>query len=281
MSFGRKQQHEPGVPEASHVVAKRAGRVANALLILVLVLPIVTAASIFVSVNFHLWRSTPSFDPLLTKIETAQRASGVVSGDDAEAMKRLFQRLEGMTAQSAEARNTDMVHVVFLTVSAAETIAVTSEAPAKLPGRSDPQAIALDLSNIGASAVVLIADRPALWQISGALPSQRAKIGIEGPFAFDLAGARDGLLAGFRVGAFGAGDVASPGDYSGFQTDRARQRLVCKALDRWQRYFDISRENLRVWSTTNARRIEIGQRSVKADSRVDPDGYGATSVCPR
>lgn len=281
MSFGRKQQQRAGVPETRRAVATRAGRVANASLILVLVLPIVTAASIFVSVNFHLWRSTPSFDPLLTKIESAQRASGVVSGDDAEAMKRLFQRLEGMTAQSAEARNTDMVHVVFHTVSAAEAAAVTSEAQAKLPGRSDPQAVALDLSNIGASAVVLIADRPALWQISGALPSQRAKIGIEGPFAFDLAGARDGLLAGFRVGAFGAGDVASPGDYSRFQTDKARQRLVCKALDRWQRYFGISRENLRIWSTTNARRIEIGQRNVKADTRIDPDGYGVTSVCAR
>ncbi|MGO4676338.1 hypothetical protein AB4Z40_25865 [Bosea sp. 2YAB26] len=281
MSFGRKQQQDPAVQEAGSAVATRAGRVANALLILVLVLPIVTAASIFVSVNFHLWRATPSFDPLLTKIESAQRASGVVSGDDAEALKRLFQRLEGMTAQSAEARNTDMVHVLFHAVSAAETTAVTSEAQAKLPGKSDPQAIALDLSNIGASAVVLIADRPALLQISGALPSQRAKIGVEGPFAFDLAGARDGLLAGFRVGAFGAGDVASPGDYSRFPTDRPRQRLVCAALDRWQRYFGIPRENLRVWSTTNARRIEIGQRSVKADTRIDPDGYGATSVCPR
>lgn len=281
MSFGRKQQRDPGVPETAHVVAARAGRVANALLILVLLLPIVTAASIFVSVNFHLWRTTPPFDPLLTKIESAQRASGVVSGDDAEAMKRLYQRLEGMTAQSAEARNTDMVHVVFHTVSAAESTAQTSDAQARFPSRSDPQAVALDLSNIGASAVVLIADRPIVWQISGALPSQRAKIGIEGPFAFDLSGAKDGLLAGFRVGAFGAGDVASPSDYSRFQTDKARQRLVCKALDRWQRYFGVSRENLRVWSTTNARRIEIGQQSLKAELRIDPDGYGVTSVCPR
>lgn len=273
MPFGRRLRQDPDPPESGRTIGMRAGLVANVLLALVLLLPIATAVSIFGSVNLHLWRAMPPHDPLFSKIEAAQRASGVVSGDDIEELKHLYQKLEGMTARSAEAKEATALHVIFNLFDAQkEAIAEPPSAPAR-------QTVSLDLSEIGASAVVLIADRPTVWQVKGAKPAARAKIGFEGPFAFDLTGAEDGLLAGFRIGAFGAGETARPVDYAEFQAGKASKRAVCKALHRWQRYFALAKENVHVWSMTNARRIEIGQSSVKADTRVASDVNETSSVC--
>lgn len=68
-------------------------------------------------------------------------------------------------------------------------------------------------------------------------------------------------------------------DYAEFQTGKASKRAVCKALDRWLRYFAVPKENTHVWSMTNARRIEIGQSSVKADTRVASDVNEISRVC--
>lgn len=264
MPFGQRSSREAGVPETGRTLAVRAGRAANVLLILVLALPIVTAAGIFGAVNFQLWRALPPFDPLLSKIEHAQQARGVVSGDDSAALKRLYLRLEGMTALASDAKRAQALHVVFYSSDAA-------------PSAREQRAV-LDLAGIGASAAVLIADRPMLWQI-GDSQGERAKLGFEGPFAFDLANAPDGLLAGFRVGAFGAGETANPRDYAGFQADNARRRVVCRALDRWRRYFGVAKENLYVWSVTNAHRITFGRHGVSADTLIEPDTSDIAGAC--
>lgn len=276
MPFGQRLRQDPDPPESGRTIGMRAGLVANVLLALVLLLPIATAVSIFGSVNFHLWRAMPSHDPLFSKIEAAQRASGVVSGDDIEELKHLYQRLEGMTARSAEAKKATALHMVF---NSFDPKPAQKEGIAERPSDPARQTVSLDLSEIGASAVVLIADRPTVWQITGAKPGARAKIGFEGPFAFDLTGAEDGLLAGFRIGAFGAGEISRPVDYAEFQAGKASKRAVCNALDRWLRYFAVPKENTHVWSMTNARRIEIGQSSVKADTRVASDVNEISRVC--
>lgn len=264
MPFGQRSSREPGAAETGRTLAMRVGRVGNILLVLAVALPIVTAVSIFGAVNIQFWRALPPFDPLLSKIERAQRTQGVVSGDDPVALKRLYLRLEGMTALAAEAKRAEVLHVIFHSFDAA----------ASMP----QQRVALNLAGIGASAAVLIADRPVLWQIGGA-PNERAKLGFEGPFAFDLAGASDGLLAGFRVGAFGAGETASPRDYAGSASDHARRRVVCRALDRWRHYFGVTKENLYVWSVTDAHSIAFSGRSVAADKRMEPDTGDIVGAC--
>lgn len=263
MVFGQKSPRDPDI-QSARTISVRAGRVANILLILALILPIGTAASIFGAVNLQLWRALPPYDPLLSKIEQAQDARGVVSGDDAVALKRLYLRLEKMTATAADARRAKALHIIFYSSGAS--------------AEQKEERIALDLSAIGTSAALFIVDRPAHWQIANA-QGERAKLGFEGPFAFDLVGAPDGLLAGFRIGAFGAGKTASPRDFTEFHADKSRQRLVCKALDRWQRYFGVAKGDLYVWSVTNARRVAVGEETVTADVRVDRDANSVASAC--
>lgn len=260
----QRPPRNPNAPLLGRTLGVRAFRAANVLFVLALLLPIVAAASIFGSINLQLWRALPSSDPLLAKIEGAREAHGVVSGDDPAALKRLFLRLEKIAAPAAEARGAQALHLVFHASGANAS--------------AGPSHVALDLSALGAAAVVVIADRRTLWRIGGA-QGQRARLGFEGPFAFDLAGAPDGLLAGFRVASFGGGETASPRSYADFHAGKADRRLVCAALERWRRHFGVARENLYVWSATNAQRITVGPRAVTGDVPVDPDAAGAVSAC--
>jgi hypothetical protein len=260
----------------------RAGRVANVLLIVCLALPIVTAASIFGSVNLHLWRGLPTFDPLLAKMESARERSGVVSGDDPQLLKRLYQRLEKMAAPSAEAKHADFVHIILL--SFPPTAKQAEPHPQSvLDSRRDAavQQASLDLSEIGTSAAVLIADQSVIWEIAGAQSNERAKIGFEGPFAFDLVGAHFGLLAGFRISAFGGGPTADPRDYLEARADRTYQRRACASIKRWQSYFDVRTENLGIWSTDTAHVIKIGRHNVTTGGGVHPNVHSVASICAR
>jgi hypothetical protein len=281
-SFGKRSSPGPNGRNADESHGARAGRVVTVLLIVCLALPIVTAVSIFGSVNLHLWRGLPTLDPLLSKMESAQERSGVMSGDDPRLLKRLYQRLEKMAAPSAEARHADFVHVILLSFPPA-TKQAGPRAQSVLESRKDAavQRASLDLSAIGTSAAVLIADQPVIWEIAGARPDQRAKIGFEGPFAFDLVGAHSGLLAGFRVSAFGGGLTARPRDYLEAGADRTYQRRACASIDRWQSYFDVRSENLGIWSIDNAQAIKVGPNDVVAGSRAHLSRYSVASICSR
>jgi hypothetical protein len=284
--FGKRSPSGPDKRDASESTGVRFGRAVNVLLVLCLLLPLVTAVSIFGSVNLHLWRGLPTFDPLLAKIESAQKRSGVVSGDDPRLLKELYQRLERMAALSAEAKRADSVHVVLLSLTPAdkqiepkprtETVSALDSLNSAAVRRAS-----LDLSMIGTSAVVVIADQPIVWQVAGAQRDQQAKVAFEGPFAFDLIGAHPGLLAGFRIAAFGGGPTASPRDYLEAGADRSYRRRACTSVKRWQSYFDVPAGSLRIWAIDNAHTIKADRDDVTADGRGGPDIYSAAAICSR
>lgn len=264
MSFGRKPSHDREPAEPAARPWRSLGMIANSMLILLFVLPIVTSASIFLAVNFQLWKGFGSFDPLSWRIERAHNENGVVSGDDPEQLKALYRKLQSMTASRDAAQRSDAVHIVFQFFE----------------DRAPHRRVNLDLSDIGDAAAVFVSDRPVMWGIEGAA-GIRAKIGFEGPFAFDLDNAYDGLLAGFRVGVFGAGGTASPQDYIEFRKGRAQMHTVCSAVLRWQRYFGVDKTRVFVWSVRNAQQIVVKDRSVLVDGRSNPDFRGIARTCTR
>lgn len=264
MAFGRKSSHdhEPAEPAASPW--RSLGLIANSMLVLLFVLPIITSASIFLAVNFQFWKGFAGFDPLNLRIERAHNANGVVSGDDPEALKALYRKLQSKTASRDAAQRSDAVHIVFQFFE----------------DRAPHRRVTLDLSGIGDAAAVFISDRPVSWVLEGAA-GKRAKIGFEGPFAFDLDNAHDELLAGFRVGVFGAGETVSPQDYIEFRQGRAQMQTVCAAVRRWQRYFGVGKTRIFVWSVRNAQQVVVKDRSILVDGRSNPDFRGIARTCAR
>ena len=256
--------------------AARAIRVVNVILIVCLLVPVAAALSMLGSVHFHLWRAMPQFDPLLSQMEAAQKEGGVVSGDNPRALKRLFLRLEKTAALSVEAKQADILHLGFIDFDA---IDVQSDAERARSAGSSPlrskaiKQVALDLSGIKTAAVVLVANRPVVWNVEGARADQRAKIGFEGPFAFDLVGGHQGLLAGFRVSAFGGGRTASPRDLKNIYDAKIHRRLFCASAKRWQRYFDIPDDRIYIWHIRNPRKVQAGLFTVSGDGNgnLKPD----------
>lgn len=114
--------------------------------------------------------------------------------------------------------------------------------------------IEINLANATGDAVLLIANRPVIWSAVNAGPAQRAKIAVEGVAVFDLVNAPRGLLAGFKIGAYGAKDATESTDAEG---DDLQKRRFCHSLSRWAQHFNISSANIRVWHVTDPQRISL------------------------
>lgn len=280
--FGKRSPGKENSGGGGEDYSARAIRVFNVILIICLLTPVAVALGMFGSVSFHLWRAFPQFDPLLSQMESAQKKGGVVSGDNPRVLKRLFLRLEKMAALSAEAKRADILHLGFVDFdemdAQLETERGRSAGISPLRSKAVKQ-VALDLSGIKTAAVVLIANRPVVWQVEGARSDQRAKIGFEGPFAFDLVGGHQGLLAGFRVSAFGGGKTASPRDLKNIGEKKFHRRLFCANAKRWQRYFDVPEGKIFIWHIRNPRKIQAGFFAVSGDGNGNPKPRKVWDFC--
>jgi hypothetical protein len=113
-----------------------------------------------------------------------------------------------------------------------------------------PQPVRIDLEHAGGGAVVLITNRPVLLSPINVKPDQRAKIAVEGAAVFDIENAPQGLLAGFRIGAFGAERATQPHD-TRITNNIANTERFCISMVEWARLFRVDRDNIRIWRFTD------------------------------
>jgi hypothetical protein len=202
------------------------------------------------------------------QISKALSADDIAFGGDEKQLLATYKRLRSMTASVADGRRLTRslsVAVVTVTTNRAEqrTASTAIWRDARTMPRTKP--IDVDLGNAGDGAVLLVANRPVLWSPVNAHASQRARIAIEGAAVFDIMNAQQGLLAGFRIGAFGVRDAADAldADSAGKRSGRLR---FCKAVAIWARHFEVDPRDVRIW-----RFLDPDQISLSGD-RLDQSG---------
>lgn len=211
----------------------------------------------------QVWRMMTPMDPVFQRLTHASEAYGVDSGDDVELLRELHVRLQNMAASSSDAKAAQFVHVVFVEFAEAGTAqpdAGQSEEP--LTDRlsmfgKDTRTATLDVSGLEKGAAVLIANHQVVWQIEGADEDDFARIGFEGPYVFDLDGGHPGLLAAFRVEAFGSDESSRPRDFDSLTHDQRAKHRFCATVARWRHYFDVPDSMIRTWYVSRPSRLAV------------------------
>ena len=124
--------------------------------------------------------------------------------------------------------------------------------------------VVIDLDGAGDAAALIISAGPVMWRVEHASKDQRAKIGIEGPSAFDIENGPPHILAGFRSGAFGVEDSTSPRDYLEDAGDQRKSRL-CSALNHWLKLFDTPPQRVRFFVFNQPTRISVKESGLSGD----------------
>ena len=214
----------------------------------------------------QVWRMMTPMDPVFQRLTNASEAYGVDSGDDVELLRQLHVRLQNMAASSSDAKAAQFVHVVFVEFAEADA-AQPDAGPAEQPERSltnrlsvfgkDTRTATLDVSGLDKGAAVFIANHQVVWQIEGADQDDFAKIGFEGPYVFDLDGGHPGLLAAFRVEAFGSDESSRLRDFDSLTHDQRAKHRFCATVERWGQYFDVPDSMIRTWYVSQPSRLAV------------------------
>lgn len=136
----------------------------------------------------------------------------------------------------------------------------------------------LDLAGLPREALVVIADEPIRWTITGA-NSAWGLIGFEGLAPFDISNGRSGMLAGYRIAAFGARETARADDP--FHADQRRRRSLCTSLNAWSEHFGVSLMQTAFALVTDPTKIGSSNGSITSDgqARVSWTGPTIESLC--
>jgi hypothetical protein len=133
---------------------------------------------------------------------TSSDETRITTGPDHYTVEDLQSRLVGISAYRGEARGAAKLLQVLL-LRQDRTLPADARSRAFAP-------LKLDLSGVSETATVIIPDRPVLMDLGSGVPVRRAMLAVEGVAPFDLKGAPQGLLAGFRIASLGGGLVARP-----------------------------------------------------------------------
>lgn len=193
------------------------------------------------------------------RIERNLNADDIAFGGDAKQLRATYERLRKLTASVADGRISNRslsVAVVDVTNDRvrAEGLARFTFGHSAKSRRTQP--IEVDVGQAGEGAVLLLANRPVRWSAADVQPGQRAKIAIEGSAVFDVAEMPKGLLAGFRIGAFGAFDPADANDAAPRSSLKRRKRF-CRSVVTWARHFQVEAGDIRLWRMTDPDRITL------------------------
>jgi hypothetical protein len=167
--------------------------------------------------------------------------------------------LSGLTASSRDAqKQTRSLSVAIVDVATDRKIEVRRPSFLGVGGGTEQRSrpIEIDLANAQTGGVLVIANQPVLWSAVNVRSEQRAKIAVEGNAVFDLENASNGLLAGFRIGAFGKDNATSPTDVERTATRQSR-RQFCQSVVDWARHFQIDTGDIRMWRFTDPDRISV------------------------
>ncbi len=197
---------------------------------------------------------------------------GIGSGDGPADLSAQKARLKEISAYEGEARGS---------AKALQIIVVDYEGPAGLGGSARTRAIQtqlngksavpegyrdieLNTASAGDTAVLVIYGDPIFWRLRPGTENRRARLAFEGSPPMDAIGGYPGLLAGYRVAAFGDRSTARPGDY----LNGTDAKNFCGSLQTWRRFFGVSRRNVWITVISNATTISVSDTNVHHNGRL-------------
>jgi hypothetical protein len=193
----------------------------------------------------------PDFDAL--RVRGTNAFSVVSQGGNTEELTNHLKRLKAISAGPGEtAKYNHALNVVVLAARERST-----------PPGGEPRKVALDLAGAGDAGFLLMSDEPTIWTVRNPPSGARAKIAVESEAAFDIEDAPAGLLAGFRVAAFGASGVARPADYINGQGTPAFRRF-CAAIATWANFFNVPFKDVRFWQYGQTSELDLRATQVSA-----------------
>ncbi len=209
------------------------------------------------------------FDRDRFRINDVLSAEDIAFGGDAKKLLATYKRLRGLSANPGDARISNKSLSVAIVTVGRDRLQDRTAANLGVTGGSakTTRAIDVNLKEAGEGAVLLMADRPVMWQATGVRSSHRAKIAVEGNAVFDIANTQQGLLAGFRVGSYGARDTADPRDLDDDATKKGRYRF-CYSMRVWAEQFNVEMGDIRIYRFADPTRIAVvGDRLSDASGR--------------
>jgi hypothetical protein len=250
--------------DTSGAVAERLLKLAIALVVLILILGPVLALSLHIA--------GPRLTDFLSRhilgaLHKSGDHDGITAGPEAYALGDLEDRLTGLSAYRGEAKGA---------ASTLQILLVRHTRPAQGgAGTAAFRSLKLDLSGAAETATVVIADRPLLLELTGQPPVRRAMLGVEGVAPFDLKNAPQGLLAGFRIAAFGASSVARPEQF----VEGRDARIFCGSIKSWRAFYGVSPGSVSVWVATNPTAVAVTDKGVSDDGDAQGDLPDLAAFC--
>jgi hypothetical protein len=206
----------------------------------------------------------PLLNPDRARIENALTVDDIAFGGNPKQLRETLTRLRSITANEGDARAYNRsLAVAIVNVSA---------------DRSPKKPIEIDLANAHDGAILVIANRPVVWSTVGVSPKHRAKIGFEGSAVFDVVNAPRGILAGFRVGGFGAANVTNPLDVHRNRSPKDLARF-CESIRSWSNHFQVSTGTIKVWRIEDPDRISVYGDSLSVDGGTEPKPEFISDIC--
>ena len=218
-------------------------------------------------------------------VERTATADDLDFGGGVKQLTERRQRLESLMAKAADGRRpVEALTVAIVTLTTDRTVVPSAGASAWswLAGaksraeRTKP--ITIDLGQAGRSGLLLIADRPVLWSPVGAKRSHHAMIAMEGRSVFDVVDTPPGLLAGFRIAAFGGSHITDPADAEPGASRTARTRF-CRSVARWAHQFEVEPGDVRLWRFTDPDRIAVARNRLEQSGGTESKPEFLSELC--
>lgn len=113
--------------------------------------------------------------------------------------------------------------------------------------------VILDIASADKTAVVVIAGQPIALSLMTSNRKPRALLGLESSAPVEVSGGYEGLLAGYRIAAYGDWRTTRPAHY--FEGTNAR--TFCDSLKTWRKHFGVRKNNIWISTVRNPKRISI------------------------
>ncbi len=193
----------------------------------------------------------------------------VATYSDRSALERLETRLAGLSAYEGEAKGAAKTLQVLLLEHAIPDLSAIAPTHAAVPQTFSAgfRPLELDLSATRRNAVLVIPAGPLGIALKPATDRPRARLAIESGAPVEIAGGYPGLIAGYRIAAFGDWRTTRPAHLAAGENPAA----FCNSLRVWRRHFGVARKD--VWLTTieNPHRITVTDLDVVHDGRERTD----------
>lgn len=197
---------------------------------------------------------------------------GIGSGDGPADLRAQKARLKEISAYEGEARGSaKALQVIVVDYDGDAGLRTPDNASAASPRKAMSASvpagyreIELNTASANSTAVLVIYGDPIFWRLRPGPEQRRARLAFEGSPPMDATGGYPGLLAGYRIAAFGDRAAARPGDY----LNGTAAKNFCDSLKTWRRFFGVGHRNVWVTVISNATTITVGDANVYHNGRA-------------